>query len=45
MEKPIYSLKEEKLAKYIEKFNNKKPSDDNGGDSDRASSDKCCPKG
>ena len=40
MEKPVYSLKEEKLAKYIEKFNNKKPSDDNGGDSDRASSDK-----
>ena len=44
MEKPIYSLKEEKLKKYLEKFDHKKPSDDNGGDSDRAPSDKHRPK-
>ncbi len=45
MEKPIYTVnKEEKLEKYVEKFNDKKHKDNNGGDKKRTSSDKHYPK-
>lgn len=45
MEKPIYTIrKEEKLQKYVEKFNHKKHKDHNGGDKVRTSSDKHNPK-
>ena len=45
MEKPIYTIrKEEKLQKYVEKFNDKKHKDNNGGDKGRASTDKHYPK-
>ena len=46
MEKPIYTInKEQKLEKYVEKFNHKKHKDNNGGDKGRTSSDKHHPKG
>ena len=44
MEKPIYSIKEKKLERYVQKFNHKKHPVDNGGDSVRASSNKLDPK-
>lgn len=40
MAKSIYSLKEERLKKYCEKFNNQKPRDNNGGNRERPSSNK-----
>ena len=41
MEKSIYTVnKEEKLEKYVEKFNDKKHKDDNGGDKGRTSPNK-----
>lgn len=46
MEKPIYTVnKEEKLEKYVEKFNDKKHKDNNGGDKVRTPSNKHYPKG
>ncbi len=46
MEKPIYTIrKEEKLQKYVEKFNYKKHKDNNGGDKGRTSSNKHYSKG
>ena len=46
MEKPVYSItKQQKLEKYVEKFNDKKHKDNNGGDKVRTSSDKYNPKG
>ncbi len=41
MAKSIYTInKEEKLKRYVEKFDDKKHKDDNGGDQRRASSNK-----
>ncbi len=46
MEKPVYTLnKEKKLEKYVEKFNDKKRQDNNGGDKVRTPSNKHNPKG
>ena len=46
MEKSIHTIrKEEKLQKYVEKFNDKKHKDNNGGDKRRTPSNKHYPKG
>ena len=46
MEKPIYTInKEKKLEKYVEKFNDKKHKDNNGGHKVRTSTNKHNPKG
>ena len=46
MEKSIYTIrKEEKLQKYVEKFNHKEYKDNNGGHKVRTSTDKHNPKG
>ncbi len=46
MAKSIYIIrKEEKLEKYVEKFNDKKHKDNNGGDKKRTPSDQHDPKG
>ena len=46
MAKSIYIIrKEEKLEKYVEKFDHKKHKENNGGDKKRTSSDKHNPKG
>ena len=46
MEKPVYTInKEKKLEKYVQKFNHKKRSLDNGGDKERARSNKYDSKG
>jgi hypothetical protein len=41
MEKPIYTInKEEKLKRYVEKFNDKEHTKHNGGDKGRTSPNK-----